>query len=29
LREAVERDGEAAWEEIVGHYDQYSLYEFL
>jgi monoamine oxidase len=29
LREAVERDGDTAWEEIVRHYDQYSLYEFL
>jgi monoamine oxidase len=29
LRDAVERDGDAAWEDIVRHYDQYSLYEFL
>ena len=25
----MERDGDAAWEQIVGRYDQYSLYEFL
>jgi monoamine oxidase len=29
LRELLERDGDAAWEQIVGEYDQYSLYEFL
>jgi len=29
FRELVERDGDAAWEQIVGRYDQYSLYEFL
>jgi monoamine oxidase len=29
LRDAIERDGDLAWEEIVREYDQYSLYEFL
>lgn len=29
IREMLERDGDAAWDEIVGRYDQYSLYEFL
>jgi monoamine oxidase len=29
LREMVERDGDAAWAEIVAEYDQYSLREFL
>ncbi len=29
IREMVERDGDAAWDEIVRRYDQYSLYEFL
>ena len=29
LRMLVERDGDAAWEHIVGEYDRYSLYEFL
>ena len=29
LRELVERDGDAAWEQIAQQYDQYSLYEFL
>jgi monoamine oxidase len=29
LRARVERDGDAAWEEIVREYDRYSLYEFL
>ena len=29
LREMLERDGDAAWDEIVRQYDQYSLREFL
>jgi monoamine oxidase len=29
LRQMVEREGEAGWEQIVRDYDQYSLYEFL
>jgi monoamine oxidase len=29
LRRMVEAEGDAAWEEIVRRYDQYSLYEFL
>jgi monoamine oxidase len=29
LRALVEKDGEAAWPEIVRQYDEYSLYEFL
>lgn len=29
LREMLERDGAAAWDEIVREYDQYSLREFL
>ncbi|HEX9633954.1 MAG TPA: FAD-dependent oxidoreductase [Candidatus Limnocylindria bacterium] len=29
LRAMVEREGDAAWEQIVRDYDQYSLYEFL
>jgi monoamine oxidase len=29
LREMLVRDGDAAWEEIVRQYDQYSLREFL
>jgi monoamine oxidase len=29
LRELLLRDGDAAWEQIVGDYDRYSLYEFL
>jgi monoamine oxidase len=29
IRNLLERDGDAAWEEISRRYDQYSLYEFL
>ena len=29
MRRMVESDGDAAWQEIVRQYDQYSLYEFL
>jgi monoamine oxidase len=29
LREMLDRDGDAAWDEIVRKYDQYSLREFL
>ena len=29
LRAMVDRDGEAAWEELRREYDKYSLYEFL
>ena len=29
VRALLERDGDAAWEEIARRYDQYSLYEFL
>jgi monoamine oxidase len=29
LREMIDRDGDAAWDEIVRQYDQYSLREFL
>jgi len=29
LRAAFQRDGEAAWDQIVRDYDRYSLYEFL
>ena len=29
IRTLLERDGDAAWEEIARRYDQYSLYEFL
>jgi monoamine oxidase len=29
LREMLARDGDAAWDEIVRRFDQYSLYEFL
>ncbi len=29
LREMLDRDGDAAWDEIVRQYDQYSLREFL
>jgi monoamine oxidase len=29
IREMFDRDRDAAWEEIVRQYDQYSLYEFL
>ena len=29
VRELLEREGEAAWEEIVARYDRYSLYDFL
>ena len=29
LRAMVEHDGQAAWDEIVKRYDQFSLYEFL
>ncbi|HEX8099581.1 MAG TPA: flavin monoamine oxidase family protein [Actinomycetota bacterium] len=29
IRDLLERDGDAAWDEIARRYDQYSLYEFL